>query len=234
VNCSYCALTFRRVDSGPCSGRKGCATFGGAPASGTGGLVGACSATSASRLWTSCGSPRFEGSAQWCPAPEAPIPLITRLNVAPRRGGRRLAGAPRVRRGGSADRGGDGADAGRVGHSPAQRRGRAGRSSGAGGGERDGPLGGLAPVVGAHQDDCGASPARGPVGQGLDAADGLLVVIDGAKARCRGGHGCFGANAAIHRCTTRTRPPGCVTPRGPRGGVAAQAPWASPAPWPRR
>jgi putative transposase len=43
------------------------------------------------------------------------------------------------------------------------------------------------------------------VGRGLDAADGLLVVIDGAKALSTAVTAVFGANAAIQRCTVHKR-----------------------------
>jgi putative transposase len=43
------------------------------------------------------------------------------------------------------------------------------------------------------------------VGRGLDAADGLLVVIDGAKALSAAVTAVFGAKAAIQRCTVHKR-----------------------------
>jgi putative transposase len=43
------------------------------------------------------------------------------------------------------------------------------------------------------------------VGRGLDAEDGLLVVIDGAKALSAAVTAVFGANAAIQRCTVHKR-----------------------------
>jgi transposase-like protein len=43
------------------------------------------------------------------------------------------------------------------------------------------------------------------VSRGLDAADGLLVVIDGAKALSAAVTAVFGANAAIQRCTVHKR-----------------------------
>ena len=43
------------------------------------------------------------------------------------------------------------------------------------------------------------------VGRGLDAEDGLLVVIDGAKALSAAVTSVFGANAAILRCTVHKR-----------------------------
>src|SRR5215207_7320514 len=43
------------------------------------------------------------------------------------------------------------------------------------------------------------------VERGLDAADGLLVVIDGAKALAAAVREVFGANAAIQRCTLHKR-----------------------------
>jgi len=43
------------------------------------------------------------------------------------------------------------------------------------------------------------------VGRGLDAGDGLLVVIDGAKALSAAVKAVFGANAAIQRCTVHKR-----------------------------
>jgi transposase-like protein len=43
------------------------------------------------------------------------------------------------------------------------------------------------------------------VDRGLDAADGLLVVIDGAKALSAAVTAVFGANAAIQRCTVHKR-----------------------------
>jgi putative transposase len=43
------------------------------------------------------------------------------------------------------------------------------------------------------------------VGRGLDATDGLLVVIDGAKALSAAVKAVFGANAAIQRCTVHKR-----------------------------
>jgi putative transposase len=43
------------------------------------------------------------------------------------------------------------------------------------------------------------------VGRGLDATDGLLVVIDGAKALSAAVTAVFGANAAIQRCTVHKR-----------------------------
>jgi transposase-like protein len=43
------------------------------------------------------------------------------------------------------------------------------------------------------------------VGRGLDAEDGLLVVIDGAKALSAGVTAVFGAKAAIQRCTVHKR-----------------------------
>jgi transposase-like protein len=43
------------------------------------------------------------------------------------------------------------------------------------------------------------------VGRGLDAEDGLLVVIDGAKALSAAVTSVFGANAAIQRCTVHKR-----------------------------
>jgi transposase-like protein len=43
------------------------------------------------------------------------------------------------------------------------------------------------------------------VGRGLDAEDGLLVVIDGAKALASAVTSVFGAKAAIQRCTIHKR-----------------------------
>jgi len=43
------------------------------------------------------------------------------------------------------------------------------------------------------------------VDRGLDAGDGLLVVIDGAKALSSAVKAVFGANAAIQRCTVHKR-----------------------------
>jgi len=43
------------------------------------------------------------------------------------------------------------------------------------------------------------------VARGLDASDGLLVVIDGAKALSSAVKAVFGANAAIQRCTVHKR-----------------------------
>lgn len=43
------------------------------------------------------------------------------------------------------------------------------------------------------------------VARGLDASDGLLVVIDGAKALSSAVRAVFGANAAIQRCTVHKR-----------------------------
>src|SRR4029453_14829321 len=42
-------------------------------------------------------------------------------------------------------------------------------------------------------------------GRGLDATDGLLVVIDGAKALSAAVTAVFGAQAAIQRCTFKKR-----------------------------
>jgi transposase-like protein len=43
------------------------------------------------------------------------------------------------------------------------------------------------------------------VARGLDATDGLLVVIDGAKALSTAVRAVFGASAAIQRCTVHKR-----------------------------
>ena len=39
------------------------------------------------------------------------------------------------------------------------------------------------------------------VARGLDASEGLLVIIDGAKALSSAVKAVFGANAAVQRCT---------------------------------
>lgn len=58
------------------------------------------------------------------------------------------------------------------------------------------------------------------VARGLDATDGLLVVIDGAKALSAAVKAVFGANAAIQRCTVhKRRNVADHLPEGERGWV---------------
>ena len=58
------------------------------------------------------------------------------------------------------------------------------------------------------------------VARGLDASDGLLVVIDGAKALSSAVRAVFGAHAAIQRCTVhKRRNIADHLPEAERGGV---------------